>query len=893
MSSNNANANLGWPAVATTASGSGATPFNAMPPTPSSSSSRGRGRHPTTTPYQSRPSAPRRPPQEPKLPVTLGQGGQILPNSAAELEAHGRAMAEFGRALAVFNEVVEASGSRHRGQKRNNQSQNSGNGNYPNYSGLNPFSGHANQNRELVSSYGSQHPSTSADPNGNANQNALRATNQAHQAHPQELNDEFLLEFNSLQPVAQLDLIRTLDREQGRRGTSNVRRVEIALFLRTIKVEDPVEGPQAKKLMLDKNGRPIFEVLSLYSSKDKQLALTKEDSTTIYLAASDYIAGLAKSRMNPEWLWASWSKYRGRIAVTSEIQAKLVTALFNSLKVAGVPLFRAWRDHEVEELTSVRLTLSGGFLFTWPVDKIIRKLLSWNELLGTYSEPSQGQPTVSHHVVHFKVDQILKKNLAKHQKGSGTFFLPLVGQDREIHMARDHQVVAAEAAAGLRVRIETALAKAIAASRPDLGPGAAPPATTDGQKQQQQQGNEITKKNSIQSPNPDTYSKLGHGSVSPPLPEPETEFVKLQRQLLQELPEQQGEEPQVTLETAQQPGAPEHVPQQGTPVPQPAAHLSALEIWEQQHQHHRHPLPTLQPGAQEPSIALALRQANEKQELAQKHQQQLLQTQQQHQHQSGTTTISISVDKIFIKDSPPIGVLQPPPTRESRTVMALRQVDEKRELALQHQQQLLESSRRTASLGAYHKRASAYSPPEASLTPDDQHQLWQSEYQRQRLLLSGTPDPGKQQQKHQQQQHQQQEHLPGRISFGTKGQDPADPNRIFSPSGIFTEVSSVVGGVRSVFDLDATVSPTHDAEALKCGLPLLEDSGASSGSSSSEATSRRAQFNTSTGSTKVDELEVILGDPDMEVPEPESDTEIYALARSGNELGDDDHMSDA
>jgi hypothetical protein len=271
-------------------------------------------------------------------------------------------MAEFGRALAVYNEVTEASGSRNRGQKRSNQGQNSGNGNYSNYndSGLNPISGHSNQNKELVSSYGSQHPSTSANPNGNANQNALQAKNQAHQAHPQELNDEFLLEFNSLQPVAQLDQIRALDREQGRRGTTNERRVDIAKFLQKIKVEDPVEAPQAKKLMLDKNGRPIFEVLSLYTSKDKQLTLTKEDSTTIYLAASDYIAGLAKSRMNPEWLWASWSNYRGRIAVTTEIQAKLVTALFNSLKVVGVPLFRVWRAHEVEELTSVRLTLLGG-----------------------------------------------------------------------------------------------------------------------------------------------------------------------------------------------------------------------------------------------------------------------------------------------------------------------------------------------------------------------------------------------------------------------------------------------------------------------------------------------------------------------------------------------------
>jgi hypothetical protein len=103
-----------------------------------------------------------------------------------------------------------------------------------------------------------------------------------------------LLEFNSLQPVAQLDQIRALDREQGRRGTTNERRVDIAKFLQKIKVEDPVEAPQAKKLMLDKNGRPIFEVLSLYTSKDKQLALTKEDSTTIYLAASVLTTFLSK-----------------------------------------------------------------------------------------------------------------------------------------------------------------------------------------------------------------------------------------------------------------------------------------------------------------------------------------------------------------------------------------------------------------------------------------------------------------------------------------------------------------------------------------------------------------------------------------------------------------------
>jgi hypothetical protein len=463
--------------------------------------------------------------------------------------------------------------------------------------------------------------------------------------------------------------------------------------------------------------------------------------------------------MNPEWLWASWSNCRGRIAVTSEIQAKLVTALFNSLKVAGVPHFRAWRDHEVEELTSVRLTLSGGFLFTWPVDKIIQKLLSWNDLLGTYSEPSQGQPTVSHHVVHFKVDKILKSNLAKHQKGSGTFFLPLVGQDREIHMARDHQVVAAEAAAGLKVRIETALAKAIAASRPDLGPGAAPPATTDGQNQQQQQGNEITKKVSIQSPNPDTYSNLGQGSVSPPMPEPETEFVKLQRQLLQELPEQQGEEPQVTLETAQQPGAPEH-------VPQPAAHLSALEIWEQQ-QHHRHPLPTLQPGAQEPSIALALRQANEKEELAKKHQQQ-----QQLQHQGH-------------------------PLRESELARGLRLVGEKRQLALQQQQQ----------------------------------------QQRQQHL--------------EQQQHQQL----GKITTGI----PINLNHKPNPNSLLGLFASTA--VRG--HIEATVSPPRgtDMATLQSGLPPVNHDLSTSDSDSSEASQTMA--NNSTGSGKVDDVNINLDEEDM------------------------------
>jgi hypothetical protein len=131
MSNQASNANSGRPAVATTASGSGATPFNAveevppargffnpMPswtpnpvnPSPSGSSSRnqGRGRYPSRTSNHSRSNSylPRRPPQEPRLPVTLGSGGVILPNSDAELAAHRNASAEFAMESARYNEAV-------------------------------------------------------------------------------------------------------------------------------------------------------------------------------------------------------------------------------------------------------------------------------------------------------------------------------------------------------------------------------------------------------------------------------------------------------------------------------------------------------------------------------------------------------------------------------------------------------------------------------------------------------------------------------------------------------------------------------------------------------------------------------------------------------------------
>jgi hypothetical protein len=117
--SNQSSNSLGGPAVATTASGSGAL-FNALPtlppqqwtPYPSSSgssSSRGRGRGQNRgqawTPYV-------RQPLEPKLPVTYTSGGQVIPNSGAELAAYGKAMAAYGKDLAHF----EATQGRDQGQ---------------------------------------------------------------------------------------------------------------------------------------------------------------------------------------------------------------------------------------------------------------------------------------------------------------------------------------------------------------------------------------------------------------------------------------------------------------------------------------------------------------------------------------------------------------------------------------------------------------------------------------------------------------------------------------------------------------------------------------------------------------------------------------------------------
>jgi hypothetical protein len=134
-------------------------------------------------------------------------GGQALPNSEAELAAYGKAMAEFAKDRASFNEAIKGqSRSRNRGQKCSHYG--NGNGNY-NESNPDADPDASAQHREHArSSPSSQLPSpTSANPNGHASQNSvLQTTNQtlahqatqlAHQA-PQmrELNIEFLLVYN-------------------------------------------------------------------------------------------------------------------------------------------------------------------------------------------------------------------------------------------------------------------------------------------------------------------------------------------------------------------------------------------------------------------------------------------------------------------------------------------------------------------------------------------------------------------------------------------------------------------------------------------------------------------------------------------------------------------------
>jgi hypothetical protein len=252
-------------------------------------------------------------------------------------------------------------------------------------------------------------------------------------------------------------------------------------------IVDPVGAPPgAKRQAMASNGKPTVEVLYLHSSTKEQLSLTQADFARIMSKVAACIEKLPKCGAGsyPEWNYASWNpKHRGHIAVATEDQAVLVTALVNSVKVPGVP-FRLWREHEVEELTQVRIVLDGGYLQSWTEEMVMTGLFTRNPLKGSYSEYNSELKGKTGHVVLFKANAMLRASLASIQRGSSTFHLLLAGQERKAIMARDPLVVAAEVAAALRSRIERALAKARESSRPDLGSAGPPGAGTDGQEQQ-------------------------------------------------------------------------------------------------------------------------------------------------------------------------------------------------------------------------------------------------------------------------------------------------------------------------------------------------------------------------------------------------------------------------
>jgi hypothetical protein len=281
--------------------------------------------------------------------------------------------------------------------------------------------------------------------------------------------------------------------------------------------------------------------------------------------------------------------------VASEFQAEMVTAMFNSLEVAGVPAFRMWRASEIVELTSVKIKLDAGHLYTVPVDEIIQGLLTKHGVRGTYSDPKNITDYVSSHVVYFMADPTMRSGLGKFQKGSGKFFLNLWGMDRELYMARDPLVVAAEEAAVMRVRVETALAKAIAASdRLALVPAELAVVTTGGE-EDKQQGN--LKKNTQE--NNTACNSVNHLILGPPVNKAMGEFMrnfqrvqrehKEQREGEQQRQQQQQEQQQPPARLADyHDWAAANLPKSGTTTPAAAAAATATASNNEQQQQQQH-----------------------------------------------------------------------------------------------------------------------------------------------------------------------------------------------------------------------------------------------------------------------------------------------------------------
>jgi hypothetical protein len=119
-------------------------------------------------------------------------------------------------------------------------------------------------------------------------------------------------------------------------------------------------------------------------------------------------------------------------------------------------------------------------MYDGDAEKILLVVFRKNKLEGTYTDARCITDGKDKYTCLFYADPVLQLCLEKLQTGGRTFLLKLGGMQREAHMSRG-PLVAWEEAANLKERVETALAKAIAASsRPYLDQADPLPVPTTG-----------------------------------------------------------------------------------------------------------------------------------------------------------------------------------------------------------------------------------------------------------------------------------------------------------------------------------------------------------------------------------------------------------------------------
>jgi hypothetical protein len=134
---------------------------------------------------------------------------------------------------------------------------------------------------------------------------------------------------------------------------------------------------------------------------------------------------------------------------------------------------------EPNTLALVTLTLDEC-MYDGDAEKILLVVFRKNKLEGTYTDARCITDGKDKYTCLFYADPVLQLCLEKLQTGGRTFLLKLGGMLREAHMSRG-PLVAWEEAAKLKERVETALAKAIAASsRPYLDQADPLPVPTTG-----------------------------------------------------------------------------------------------------------------------------------------------------------------------------------------------------------------------------------------------------------------------------------------------------------------------------------------------------------------------------------------------------------------------------